>query len=133
MNDPGARTKGETIIERLKREKLEEENQASKSREEIDRKKAESRQVGRDTFDQDSKEIRSETLKGLVATSEGHWTATLCLPRSIGQSKLDRLKSVLGNQLSPVPDNVSEPDFAAGYIERAKERWESELKDPLET
>ena len=62
---------GETIIQRLKREKLEEESQASKSREEIDRKKAESRQVGRDTFDQDSKEIRSETLKGLVATSDG--------------------------------------------------------------
>ena len=39
MNDPGARTKGETIIERLKREKLEEENQASKSREEIDERK----------------------------------------------------------------------------------------------
>ena len=85
-----------------------------------------------DTFDRDLNEISYETLKGLVTTSESRWTA-LCLPRSIGQSKLDRLKSVLGNQLSPVPDNVSEPDFAAGYIERAKERWESELKASLET
>lgn len=132
MNDPGARTKGETIIERLKREKLEEENQASKSREEIDQKKAESRQVGRDTFDQDLREISSETLKRLVATSESRWTTTLCLPRPIGQSKRDRLKSVLGNQLSSVPDNVSEPDFAAGYIERAKERWEGELRATLQ-
>jgi hypothetical protein len=129
MDDPGTRTKGETIMQRLKREKLEEESQASKSREEIDQKKAESRRLGRDTFDRDLKEISSETLKRLVATSEGHWTTALCLPRAIGQSKFERLKSVLGEQLSPPPDNVSEPDFAAGYIERAKECWESEPTD----
>jgi len=51
------------------------------------------------------------------------------MPRgTINETDLDRLRSVLGKQLSSAPENVSMPDFAAGYIERAKERWESDLK-----
>jgi hypothetical protein len=51
------------------------------------------------------------------------------MPRgTINETDLDRLRSVLGKQLSSAPENVSMPDFAAGYFERAKERWESDLK-----
>ena len=48
------------------------------------------------------------------------------------ETALDSLRSALGKQLSSVPENVSKIDFGAGYIERAKERWESDLKAALQ-
>jgi hypothetical protein len=56
----------------------------------------------------------------------------MSMPSSPHQGKVDRLRVALGQQLSSVPDSAIEQDFVAGYIERAKERWQSELKQKLE-
>ena len=126
--NPGVKTTttNETIIERLKREKRERENEAPKQREDIHQRIAESRRAGRDTFDKDLDDISYDTLERLVKTSEN--TILLTLPQSPGKGKIDRLRDALGQQLSSVPDSAFERDFVAGYIERAKERWQSELK-----
>jgi hypothetical protein len=69
--NPGVKTTttNETIIERLKREKRERENEAPKQREDIHQRIAESRRVGRDTFDKDLDDISYDTLERLVKTS----------------------------------------------------------------
>jgi hypothetical protein len=132
MNNQGGGTTNETIIERLKREKRERQSEAQKRGEDIDQRKreAESRRAGRDTFDKDLDDISYDTLERLVNTSENE--ILLTLPQSPGKGKADRLRDVLGQQLSSVPDSANEHDFVAGYIERAKERWQSELKQKLE-
>jgi hypothetical protein len=114
----------------LKREKRERQSEAQKPREDIHQRKAESRRAGRDTFDKDLDDISYDTLERLVNTSENE--ILLTLPQSPGKGKADRLRDVLGQQLSSVPDSANEHDFVAGYIERAKERWQSELKQKLE-
>jgi hypothetical protein len=73
-----------------------------------------------------------ETLDGLVHRSDSATIRLTSMPKGvIKETDLDRLRSVPGRQLSSVPENVSMPAFAAGYIERAKERWESDLRDAL--
>jgi hypothetical protein len=123
----------ENTLERLKREKLEIEKKAQESNEERTAQREKMKQAGRDTFDKDLDNISYETLDGLVHRSD---SATISLvstrPSGMNETALDILRSALGKQLSSVPENVSRIDFAAGYIERAKERWESDLKAALQ-
>jgi hypothetical protein len=91
------------------------------------------KQAGRDAFDKDLDNISYETLERLVHRSDSATISAASTPRGdLKETDLDRLRSALGKQLSSVPENVSKVDFVEGYIERAKERWESELKDALE-
>jgi hypothetical protein len=123
----------QTTVERLKREKLEIERKSSESREEQALLRAKMKQAGRDTFDKDLDNISYETLDALVHRSDSATISAASMPRKdIKETDLDRLRSALGKQLSSVPENVSKVDFVEGYIERAKERWESELKDALQ-
>ena len=123
----------QTTLERLKREKLEMERKASESQEERAQLRASMKQAGRDAFDKDLDNMSYETLDGLVHRSDSATIRLTSMPKGvINETDLDRLRSVLGKQLSSVPENLSMPAFAAGYIERAKERWDSELKDALE-
>jgi hypothetical protein len=123
----------QTTLERLKREKLEMERKSSESQEARAQLRAEMKQAGRDTFDKDLDNISYETLNRLVHRSDSATISAASTPRGdMKETDLDRLRSALGKQLSSVPENVSTVDFVEGYIERAKERWESELKDALE-
>jgi hypothetical protein len=123
----------ENTLERLKREKLEIEKKAQESDEERAAQRAKMKQAGRDTFDKDLDNISYETLNRLVHRSDSATISAASTPRGgMKETDLDRLRPALGKQLSSVPENVSKIDFVEGYIERAKERWESELKDALQ-
>jgi hypothetical protein len=122
----------ENTLERLKREKLEIEKKAQESDEERGTQRAKMKQAGRDTFDKDLDNISYETLAGLVHRSDSATIRLISTTGGMKETALDSLRSALGKQLSSVPENVSKIDFATGYIERAKERWESDLKAALQ-
>ena len=119
-------------MERLKREKLEIENKAQESNEERTAQREKMKQAGRDTFDKDLDNISYETLTSLVQRSDSATISLISTTGGMKETALDSLRAALGKQLSSVPQNVSRIDFAAGYIERAKERWESDLKAALQ-
>jgi len=112
---------------------LKSKKKAQESDEERAKLRTKMKQAGRDTFDKDLDNISYETLNRLVHRSDSATISAASAPRGdMKETDLDRLRSALGKQLSSVPENVSKVDFVEGYIERAKERWESELKDALE-
>jgi hypothetical protein len=122
----------ENTLERLRREKLEIEKKAHESKEEHAAHRASMKQAGRDTFDKDLDNISYETLAGLVQRSDSATIGLISTTGGMKETALDSLRAALGKQLSSVPENVSRIDFATGYIERAKERWESDLKAALQ-
>jgi hypothetical protein len=94
----------QTTLERLKREKLEMERKASESQEERAQMRASMKQAGRDAFDKDLDNMSYETLDGLVHRSDSATIRLTSMPKGvINETDLDRLRSVLGNQLHLCP------------------------------